>query len=137
MSLRDELVQVLLEMSTAGSQPQTNANIIRMWQQYMARFSALLAPYLVNTMLIRSLEKHRDNFPWLPSIRRNHSRIEILKLLEESLSAQSCGEVDRVTRALLSTHIDMLFEMVGKTLTMQLVCGLASQPPPKGLIILP
>lgn len=132
MSLRNELVQALLEMSTAGSQIQTNSSIIEMWQEYMATFSSVLDPRLVNTMFLRSLAKHRDDFPWLPSIRRNYSRIEILKLLRECLSTQSSDEVDRATRALLCTHIDMLFEMIGKTLTVQLVCRLASQPPPKG-----
>lgn len=83
-------------------------------------------------MFVRSLEKHRDRFPWLPPVERCHSRSEILKLLEESFWNQSFGDVERVTRALLSTQIDMLLEIVGTTLTVQFVCGLASQPPPTG-----
>ena len=129
-SLRDELVQVLMEMSAAGPQSPVSIGVTKMWQQYLAVFSSLLAPSLVNVMFVRSLEKNRAQFPWLPSVHRNHSRKEFSRLLEESLSIQSADEVDAATRAMLNTHIDMLFEMIGTTLTVHVVCNLASKRSP-------
>lgn len=130
MSLRDELVQVLMEMSAVGSQSPANLSVMKMWQQYLARFSSLLTPSLVNVMFVRSLEKNRTQFPWLPSLPLSYSRNDCSKLLEESMSIQPAGAVDAATRAILKTHIDMLFEMIGTTLTVQFICKLASQRPP-------
>ena len=131
MSLRDELVQTLLEMSEAG-QSQASLGVIKMLKQYMTKFSSLLGPTLVEVMFTRCADRHRTSFPWLPLLQRTHSRSEILKLLEESFSTHSAYQVDCATRALLSTHIDMLFGMIGETLTVQFVCNIAAQRTPKG-----
>ena len=130
MSLRDELVQVLLERSEVGQ--SQSFGIIETWHEYMAKFSLLLNPPLVIVMFLRSADKHRTDFPWLPVLHRNHSCSEILKLLEESFSGQSPFQIDCATRALLSTHIDMLFEMIGETLTVKFVCSVAAQRPARG-----
>lgn len=130
MSLRDELVQVLLERNEVGQSQRFE--IIKTWHEYMAKFSLLLNPTLVNVMFLRSAEKHRTDFPWLPLLDRKQSRSEMLELLEESFSSQSPFQIDCATRALLSTHIDMLFEMIGETLTVKFVCSLAAQRPARG-----
>lgn len=131
VSITDELVQTLLEMSEVR-QSQASPGIIAMLQLYLTKFSSLLGPTLVDVTFTRCTDEHRSNFPWLPVIQKTHSRSEILKLLDESFLAHSAYQVDCATRSLLTTHIEMLFGMIGETLTVQFVCNVAAQRSPKG-----
>lgn len=53
MSLRDELVHILMETCADGSSSTTSFGVMRMLQSYIATLSSVLDPALINVTFLR------------------------------------------------------------------------------------
>lgn len=126
MFLRDELVQVLMEMGGDGPGPVTDITAIAIWQRLMAQCARLLGPRWIDALFVRSLDANRAAFPWLPAPQPRQSGRALFQMFASRLSGQPRQEVDRATRALLGTYIDLLFTTIGTTLTAQAICSIAA-----------
>lgn len=123
MTLRNELVQTLMETVNARSDLSVRADTAEIWHRLLGKFSPLIGVSSVYVLFCRSLEANRAAFPWLPAIHGDDPDAMLFTSFEAVVSSQASDEIIRATRALLSTYIDLLFGLIGTTLTMQFVCS--------------
>lgn len=127
MFLRNELVQALMEVRDPEPVRTTNVKVVLIWYQLLYRFSVVLESENIYEIFERCIEKHRGDFPWLPNSLQNGSNAYLFLDFEDAILDQSFREADRATRALLGTYIDFLIQSVGETLTVNLICNIASR----------
>jgi hypothetical protein len=127
MYLRNELVQALMEVDSLAPVRVTNVNNVLIWYQVMHRFTVLLDSDNIYGLFVRSVDAHRNSFPWLPDAQQGDLGYQLFVAFERAIRNQSFREADLATRALLGTYIDFLIDSVGETLTVQCICSIASK----------
>lgn len=128
--MKDELVQVLLEVLDQPTGADLARASIRLWHRFLQAFSALIGSCTAYALFQRSLEVNRYEFPWLPVPRGTIDDNEIFVMLKDGFLLQSDESVKNAMRAMFLTYIDLLFDIIGSTLTVKFICNLASSNNP-------
>jgi hypothetical protein len=129
MMLRSELVQALMETVNDESRPTVRADYLGIWRKLFATFSPLIGHDQVQILFMRSLDAGRHEIPWLPIVYPQGLCDSPLTVFESVSMRQSESQVQGAMRSLLSTYIDLLFALIGTTLTVQFVCNCAQSAP--------
>jgi hypothetical protein len=129
MMLRSELVQALMETVNDESRPTVRADYFAIWHKLFATLSPLIGRDQVQILFTRSLDAGRHEIPWLPIVFPQGVCDSPLTVFESVSVQQSESQVQRAMRSLLSTYIDLLFALIGTTLTVQFVCDCAQSAP--------
>jgi hypothetical protein len=129
MMLRSELVQALMETVNDESRPAVRADYLAIWHKLFATLSPLIGHGQVQILFMRSLDAGRHEIPWLPIVYPQGVCDSPLILFESVSMRQTESQVQGATRSLLSTYIDLLFALIGTTLTVQFVCNCAQNAP--------
>ncbi len=128
--MQKELVQILIEMAEISPDAIVGYEHLLIWNKLLSELSLLLGPHTAYAIFVRSLELNRREFAWLPDFYKLTSEKEIFSAFEEKFLAQSSG-VDVITRTLLGTYIDLLYSIIGSTLTITIICRIASKRIPR------
>lgn len=131
MTLTDELLQTLMDGIDTHSDATVRRDVLVLWQLVLDRFTPLIGLSSVYVLFLRCIEKNAAAFPWLPVSDKADLVDKSFSSFEALLETQEAGEAIRVTRALLGSYIDLLFALIGTTLTVKFICSVAALVPKK------
>lgn len=106
----------LLATITAPLEAGTPDGVIRVWQGLSNKLDPLLGALSNQLLFVRSLDAHRDEFPWLPPTVTLPEREAAFDAYQRLLPGLEPQVLVRVNRVLLSTYTDALCELIGATL---------------------
>lgn len=128
--MQKELVQILIEMAEVGHDTVVGYEHLLIWNKLFSGLSLLLGSYTTYALFVRSLELNRKKFTWLPHTDDLTNGNDIFADFEEAFLAQS-SDVDSITRTLLGSYIDLLYSIIGSTMTIHIICRIASGRAPR------
>jgi hypothetical protein len=85
---------------------------IEVWQTLFHKFAPLLGPLSADLLFARSLAEQQAAFPWLPHIAPEAAGTAFAAF-ERSLANRAAEDVVASNRAMLSTYITVLTELIG------------------------
>ena len=122
-------ISIALPGMVARIHRSESENFLASWRKLFATFSPLIGHDQVQILFMRSLDAGRHEIPWLPIVYPQGLCDRPLAVFESVSIRQSESQVQRAMRFLLSTYIDLLFALIGTTLTVQFVCNCAQNAP--------
>lgn len=109
MPIPNALFAKIMESISADKVPES---VIRVWQTLFHKFAPLLGPLSADLLFARSLAEQRAAFPWLPHI-APESAATAFAAFESSLENRTVEDIVAANRAMLSTYITVLTELIG------------------------
>ncbi|MES1980864.1 MAG: hypothetical protein V4443_00165 [Pseudomonadota bacterium] len=112
----------LLRLVHEGADPEQIAGIITStWRNIESALSPIIGARGVDALYKRSLYLIRTDYPWLGAVRDTVPLTGEFTALQSALSFQTSGHAVAANTALLQAFYDLLTNLIGVTLTDQLL----------------
>lgn len=115
MPLSTELLATITDQLSPGGKPGTAEDAAHVWRRLFAKFRPLLGPLSTDLLFIRILFEHGKDHPWLREAAAAQPG-EAHALFLRHLQDQAPGEVVAVNRALVTTYVTELADLIGERL---------------------
>jgi hypothetical protein len=109
MPIPNALFAKIMGSISADNVPES---AIRVWQTLFRKFAPLLGPLSADLLFARSLAEQQAAFPWLPHIAPEAAATAFAEF-ERSLDNRTVEDIVAANRAMLSTYITVLSELIG------------------------
>jgi hypothetical protein len=116
MPIPTELFAKIMGSVPPNNVTESGATAIRVWQTLFHKFAPLLGPLSADLLFARSLSEQRAAFSWLPHIPPD-APDTAFAAFERTLDTRSTEDIVAANRAMLSTYITLLTELIGVGLT--------------------
>lgn len=119
MTIKDELLLSLMEPLAADGGPALPDDVTLIWLKIVRKFTPLIGPSSVLSMLERSLDGQTTAFPWLPALNTPMQPDSVIEALRTSMTTRESGDMLAAHRAILDSFIDLIATLIGTRLTIQ------------------
>ena len=125
MPLPTELFTRIMGHIAPDSTPDATAAALRVWHTLFHKLAPLLGPLSADLLFMRSLAAHEAQFPWLPRVAPSAAGTAFREY-ERCLEGRPEQDIVAVNRALVSTYMAVLADLIGDGLAGRLLDAAAA-----------
>jgi hypothetical protein len=122
MPIPTELFMTILGKIAPANDSNAVAAAVGVWHTLFRKIAPLLGPLSADLLFARSLAANEAAFPWLPRIAADASWTAFREF-ERSLENRALDDIVAANRALLSTYMTVLADLIGAGLATRLLGG--------------